>query len=142
MSKWPYHTSTWQKLRKAKLLRDPLCYACQLRGVMRSANTVDHIKAISAGGHPFPPFEGLMSLCTRCHNEKTTMVDRGQGNPFARRFKGCDADGNPIDPGDDWFSPRGESEPAVENYSHDLDGGGSNLKVFGPLYRSQKVEDT
>ncbi|WP_187968399.1 HNH endonuclease [Aquibium microcysteis] len=102
MADWPYNTGTWQRLRKAKLASDPLCYACGLRGRAVAAVAVDHVKAINAGGHPFPPLDGLMSMCERCHNEKTSAVDRGHLTAVPRRFKGFDANGNPIDPCDDW----------------------------------------
>ena len=104
MSSWPYNTSTWQRLRAAKLASEPLCFACNLRGRTEPAVAVDHIKAVSAGGDPFPPFEGLMSLCERCHNEKTNAVDRPDRAMKGRRFKGFDLDGNPIDPADEWHA--------------------------------------
>lgn len=102
MARWPYHTSAWKKLRLAKLAEEPLCYACRLYGRTVEAIAVDHMKAIAAGGEPFPPLDGLMSLCESCHNEKTATMDGRSRKPFARRFKGFDASGNPIDPGDDW----------------------------------------
>jgi 5-methylcytosine-specific restriction enzyme A len=110
MAKWPYCTSRWQKLRAAKLSHDPLCYVCRLRGVLVPANTVDHIRPIRDGGEPFPDLDGLMSLCERCHNEKTNAVDRRDRRGSGRRFKGCDIDGNPIDPGDAWHGGKGVSD--------------------------------
>lgn len=104
MAKWPYNTARWQRLRKAKLSVEPLCQACKARGKLTSADTVDHVKPINDGGDPFPSFDGLMSMCARCHNEKTAANDRQNSKPFARRIKGFDADGNPVDPGDDWHS--------------------------------------
>ncbi|GAB5431047.1 HNH endonuclease [Epibacterium sp. MM17-32] len=103
MNKWPYCTSTWKRLRLVKLDESPLCFACQQRGQVVEATTVDHIKPISQGGDPFPELSGLMSLCERCHNEKTSGFDRTKGNATGRRFKGCDANGNPIDPADGWW---------------------------------------
>jgi len=104
MADWPYNTARWRKLREAKLGAEPLCEPCRYREFVRSANTVDHIKAIADGGDPFPPLEGLMSMCTRCHNEKTAAVDRSHSKPFARRMKGVDASGNPVDRGDGWHN--------------------------------------
>lgn len=101
MAKWPYCTSAWKRLRVAKLARDPLCYACTLRGHTTEAVAVDHMVAIKKGGAPFPDLGGLMALCERCHNEKTGAMD-GPNAKSGRRFKGFDAEGNPIDPGDDW----------------------------------------
>ncbi len=101
MARWPYNTSAWKRLRLAKLAHDPLCYACTLRGLTVEAVAVDHMHAIAKGGDPFPDFDRLMSLCERCHNEKTAAMD-GPNARNGRRFKGFDASGNPIDPGDDW----------------------------------------
>lgn len=102
MAKWPYCTSQWKRLRVAKLASDPLCYVCRLRGVLTPANAVDHVHPIKDGGEPFPDLDGLMSLCERCHNEKTSSVDRRDRRASGRRFKGCDVHGNPVDPGDGW----------------------------------------
>ena len=104
MSKWPYITSKWQKLRLIKLDECPVCLVCEMRGRTELATTVDHITPISQGGDPFPALSGLMALCERCHNEKTSGFDRTHGNACGRRFKGCDAHGNPIDPADGWWS--------------------------------------
>ncbi len=107
MARWPYITSKWKKLRLVKLAQHPVCQICERRGLTVEANTVDHIKPISQGGAPYPALSGLMALCARCHNEKTAGFDRTHGNATGRRFKGCDATGNPIDPGDGWWSGAG-----------------------------------
>lgn len=103
MSNWPYITSNWKRLRIAKLNENPVCEACVMRGQTVIATVVDHCIPISQGGAPFPELSGLMSLCARCHGEKTSGYDRVGGNVVNRRFKGCDANGNPIDPADGWF---------------------------------------
>ena len=117
MAGWPYNTSKWQRLRIAKLAESPLCHACELRCVTCEANTVDHIKPISQGGAPFPGLSGLMSLCERCHNEKTGAFDRFGGNYLNRRFKGCGPDGNPIDPGDGWFTGKDKPKPEANPFA-------------------------
>jgi 5-methylcytosine-specific restriction endonuclease McrA len=109
MADWPYNTGAWRKLRAAKLVAAPLCEHCKARGVLVRANTVDHNTPIAKGGAPFPALEGLTSLCERCHNEKTATHDRGMAKPFARRFKGFDASGNPIDPADEWHGGGGRN---------------------------------
>ncbi|WP_253949443.1 HNH endonuclease [Mangrovicoccus sp. HB161399] len=96
---WPYSTSRWQKLRRAKLSAEPLCEICERRDRIEAAQDVDHITPVRQGGAPFPALDGLMSLCHRCHSEKTAMHDKTGGNAFGRRFKGADQSGNPIDPG-------------------------------------------
>jgi 5-methylcytosine-specific restriction enzyme A len=97
MAKWPYNTAAWQRLRLTKLASEPLCQPCKLRGKITTAKAVDHITPIARGGDAFPPLDGLMSMCERCHNEKTAAHDRKHKKPFARRFKGFDANGNPVD---------------------------------------------
>ncbi|QGA56252.1 HNH endonuclease [Brucella sp. 2280] len=108
MAGWPYNTAAWQRLRSAKLREKPLCEA---RGQITTANTVDHIVAIASGGDPFPALSGLMSMCARCHNEKTSAFDRGTPKPFARRVKGIDLNGNPVDPADGWHTGGGLQSP-------------------------------
>lgn len=105
MAAWPYNTKAWRDLRRAKLSAQAVCEVCEKRGRSVLADTVDHIVAINAGGDPFPPLSGLMSLCAECHNSKTARMDRGNSKGTGR-WKGCDVDGNPIDPDDDWFGPR------------------------------------
>lgn len=104
MAEWPYNTTTWQKLRKRKLAETPLCEPCRVRGDLVTANTVDHNTPIAKGGQPFPPLDGLTSMCAKCHNEKTATFDRGKPKPFARRVKGFDALGNPVDQSDEWHT--------------------------------------
>ncbi|WP_299935337.1 HNH endonuclease signature motif containing protein [uncultured Nitratireductor sp.] len=103
MAAWPYSTKAWLSLRKAKLSDQPLCEACLRREVVELARAVDHVVAINKGGDPFPPLDGLMSLCFPCHNSKTRRVDSADSKGGSR-FKGCDVNGNPIDPDDDWYA--------------------------------------
>lgn len=67
MTAWPYGTTQWRGLRAAKLSVQPLCEACLRREVVEPATVVDHIIAISKGGDPFPPLDGLMSKIGRAH---------------------------------------------------------------------------
>ena len=101
MAEWPYSTAQWRRLRLAKLGAAPLCEACERQGRTAPATVVDHRTPISAGGDPFPPLDGLASLCARHHNEKTAAHDR-QESVTGRRFKGVDVDGNPLDAADAW----------------------------------------
>ncbi|KAA3514803.1 HNH endonuclease [Agrobacterium vitis] len=109
MAKWPYNTIQWQKLRLAKLTATPLCEPCRMRGQVTVAKAVDHMTPINAGGDPFPPLDGLTSMCERCHNEKTAANDRKHKKPFARKVKGFDASGNPADQSDAWHRGGGGS---------------------------------
>ncbi|AVH41582.1 hypothetical protein At1D1609_15280 [Agrobacterium tumefaciens] len=103
MSRWPYNTARWQRLRIAKLMECPVCEPCRARGVIEIAEVVDHDKAINAGGDAFPPLSGLTSMCASCHNRKTNAKDRrtaktGRSSGFRRAWAGFDVEGNPIDP--------------------------------------------
>lgn len=102
MASWPYCTTQWKKLRKAKLAHNPLCEICERRGLLVEAVAVDHFVPINRGGPAFPALAGLLALCEGCHNEKTSRFDKPGGAAFRRRFQGFDAEGNPIDPFDAW----------------------------------------
>src|SRR3546814_11324668 len=71
MSKWPYSTARWKRLRAAHLALEPACRGCKRMGRLTLANTVDHVVAISEGGHAFPGHDGLASYCPACHSAKT-----------------------------------------------------------------------
>jgi hypothetical protein len=85
-------------------MTDPLCEVCLRRDKLVSAEHVDHRIAIKAGGHPFPPFDGLMSMCPSCHSIKTNAMDKPGGSGIA--FKGCDEYGRPIDPDHPFYCNR------------------------------------
>jgi 5-methylcytosine-specific restriction protein A len=99
VSKWPYSTQRWQRLRKYKLQQNPLCEACLQLGYIEPAVAVDHRKPISAGGELYPAIEKLASLCERCHNMKTRYEQLGE----AYMRKGCDVFGRPLDPDHAWY---------------------------------------
>jgi hypothetical protein len=120
MAAWPYSTARWQRLRMAKLMDTPLCEACERRGVIVGADAVDHVVAIEAGGNPFPPLEGLMSLCWSCHSSKTGRVDRGNKS-LKRGLKGCDVHGNPLDP--EGWEPVPNSSPVEGGKSQTAQAG-------------------
>jgi 5-methylcytosine-specific restriction protein A len=88
-----YDTRNWARLRRAKLEQEPFCRHCAKRGKLVVAHVVDHIVPMSKGGEPYPPLEGLQSLCERCHNSKSSQETK-RGNFLLRGFS---ADGLPID---------------------------------------------
>jgi hypothetical protein len=90
MAEWPYNTSNWRRLRRAKLSSRPLCEACQLRGRRTLAKAVDHIKPVNQGGHPFPHFDELMSLCTsfRASYPKDSYIRHLAHHQYGCRDKG------------------------------------------------------
>lgn len=117
MSKWPYNTATWQRLRRAKLSEQPLCETCELLGKITPALDVDHIVSIKSGGPAFPEMNGLRALCHSCHSIKTTALDRRGGKGVA--IRGCDVNGLPLDPAHPFLT---EDNPL----------GGSGAEVLGP----------
>ena len=79
------------------------------------AVAVDHVTAIAAGGAPFPPLDGLMSLCESCHSWKTNQEDRpDRRRKIGSRFKGCAVDGGPVDPNDDWNRPGADQGRSID----------------------------
>lgn len=104
MAAWPYNTATWKRLRKAKLAANPLCEYCR-DGKVTTANQVDHKVPIKAGGEPFG-WDNLASSCQSCHSRKTALMDGGYGRERSDRMviRGCDKDGQPLDPNHWWNS--------------------------------------
>jgi len=112
MSKFPYNTSRWQKLRRAKLMRDPLCSHCQALGRVVIGKIVDHVKAIRNGGNPYPPLDGLQTLCQNCHNRKT----QSDMQDTEHVVHGFDVNGNPVDQTHEWHNGGAcnhEEQPAL-----------------------------
>lgn len=113
MASWPYSTQRWQRLRKRHLTMFPMCVPCRAVGRITIANTVDHNQAISDGGMAFPGHDGLTSMCVPCHSAKTargTEAGAVRTDRALRPRRGCDANGNPIDPAHPW---NGKSLKAV-----------------------------
>lgn len=102
MADWPYSTAQWQRLRSAHLDIEPMCRGCKEQGHRTLANTVDHITPISEGGHPFPGHDGLASYCPACHSAKTARGSEAGAIRTSKPRKGCDAQGNPLDPAHPW----------------------------------------
>jgi len=102
MAKWPYNTARWQRLRNQHLSLEPLCQDCNGIGVLTLATHVDHKRAISDGGHPFPGHDGLTSYCTACHSRKTARGAEAGAVRTTKPRRGCDADGNPLDAAHPW----------------------------------------
>lgn len=100
MSKFPYNTSRWRKLRHAKLLHAPTCEHCAAMGRVVMGKVVDHVKAIRNGGLPFPSLDGLQTLCQTCHNRKT----QSDLSDTQHVVQGYDLEGNPIDQTHEWHN--------------------------------------
>ena len=102
MATWPYNTAAWARLRAVHLSIEPLCRGCDAMGILKPANTVDHILAIKDGGPPFPGHDGLASYCGPCHGAKTARGSEAGAIRSTKPRRGCDADGNPLDPAHPW----------------------------------------
>ncbi len=137
MANWPYNTAAWQRLRKAKLSRDPLCEDCQAMGRITPANHVDHCHAISDGGDAFPPLDELSSKCGPCHSAKTARGAEAGAVRSNKPRRGCDANGNPLDSNHAWAdkvphfaavsggkSLRADAKGPPQNYNFELVSGG------------------
>lgn len=98
-----YDRAVWRRLRAQQLRAHPLCEDCMALGIVRPATDVDHRLALKDGGEPLA-FANLASRCHACHSAKTAHVDGAFGN--ARKshapVKGCDVNGNPLDPNHPW----------------------------------------
>lgn len=100
MADWPYSTGRWQRLRRQHLALEPLCQGCAPRLV--PADTVDHVVPVSEGGPAFPAHAGLRSYCGPCHSAKTARGTEAGAVRTRKPRRGCDANGNPIDPAHPW----------------------------------------
>ncbi|MBA0014133.1 MAG: HNH endonuclease [Nitrosospira sp.] len=80
----PTNSAAWRAIRAHVLREEPLCRACQQRGVLRAASVVDHINGNSHNNEP----SNLQSVCGPCHAAVTARHDGGFGNPRVRRKSG------------------------------------------------------
>lgn len=130
MANWPYNTAAWQRLRKAKLSRDPLCEDCQAMGRITPANHVDHCHAISDGGDAFPPLDELSSKCAPCHSAKTARGAEAGAVRSSKPRRGCSTDGTPLDSKHPWTIIGTQGEQTYEGNAH-------NARVCHPIDRLQ-----
>lgn len=64
-----YHTARWTRLSRAWRTSHPLCEECRKRGVIKSAQVVDHIVPWPVCGDFFDR-TNLQSLCQDCNMAK------------------------------------------------------------------------
>ena len=90
MSKWPYNTTQWRKLRHIHLSSNPLCVYCLEMGRITPGKIVDHINPVRT--HPELAFdaEAIQTLCANCH-ESVKKREEARGKRI-----GCDVDGEPL----------------------------------------------
>ena len=86
-----YDQTSWRKLSKQFLARNPLCKACSKRGRERAATITDHIVEHKGDVELFWDMKNLQPLCATCHGRK-----HGNG------LDGPDVDGLPIGEDHHW----------------------------------------
>jgi 5-methylcytosine-specific restriction protein A len=92
-----YDLSVWKKARRIQLADEPLCRLCTAAGRTVRATDVDHIIPIALGGAELDP-DNFRSLCRSCHSAVTAR----QLNKTDKPMKGCNDEGQPIDPAHPW----------------------------------------
>lgn len=73
--KW-YKTAEWRRLRLWQLKREPLCKFCKKHGIIKEANTVDHIKPHKGNIDMFFSKYNLQSLCKECHSSAKQRIEK------------------------------------------------------------------
>jgi 5-methylcytosine-specific restriction protein A len=67
-----YKTKRWQKLRLVMLGQSPICNHCQ----EAAANVLDHVVPVRHDPARFWDTTNMQTLCTRCHNVKSSTTDK------------------------------------------------------------------
>jgi 5-methylcytosine-specific restriction endonuclease McrA len=71
-----YFSSPWRSLRRITLTEEPLCYYCQMKGIITAATIADHFKPRRI----FPELQlvrvNIKPSCDPCHNIKR-VFERG-----------------------------------------------------------------
>lgn len=71
-----YSSGQWQKIRKIKLNKNPICEMCKKKGIITPATEVDHIIPIKVDWSSRADLNNLQSLCHSCHMGKTAKENR------------------------------------------------------------------
>ena len=64
-----YHSVRWRKVRLNQLRKEPLCVICKTKGIVKFADTCDHITPVSKGGD-FWAESNHQSVCKPCNLSK------------------------------------------------------------------------
>lgn len=73
-----YNSWPWRKASKRWRDKNPLCARCESEGRVTKATVTDHKVRIEAGGDKLNE-SNFQSLCTKCHNSKSSSESRGMG---------------------------------------------------------------
>lgn len=80
----------WREIRKAFLVRNPLCEMCKRQGKYTAAQEVHHIKALADGGDN--RMSNLMALCKSCHSKITYAENNRGGGSQWQKTEQCAAE--------------------------------------------------
>lgn len=103
-----YATAAWKRIRRHQLSSDPLCKFCRQMGRTTAANVCDHITPHKGDEAKFygGPFQ---SLCKACHDGAKQSQDK------TGRLRGCDVNGNPVDPNHTWHQTQQEAPHGAQD---------------------------
>lgn len=77
-----YDSPVWRSERKEQLTHHPLCFYCQLKGIVTAANTNDHFKPKRIYPELSLDRNNYRSSCKPCHDSKrqweSTIATREQ----------------------------------------------------------------
>lgn len=65
----------WRVARKAFLRSNPLCIACNRKGILKAATVVDHVIPHKGNTRLFWDHSNWQALCRSCHSTKTAVSD-------------------------------------------------------------------
>jgi 5-methylcytosine-specific restriction protein A len=69
-----YSSTPWLRVRRSKLLMNPLCVECEGNGLVVAAKHVHHVIDRKQRPDLALDLENLQSLCAPCHNAKRKGV--------------------------------------------------------------------
>ena len=69
-----YQLERWRKIRRAQLMKEPLCAMCAERGLSVAASIADHVVPHKGDWHQFLNGK-LQSLCKTCHDSDKRYID-------------------------------------------------------------------
>lgn len=72
-----YNSKLWRNIRAQHIRTSPICVVHNAAGIVVTAQVVDHVIPISAGGSHTEP-KNLQSLCHSCHNKKSIIEQNWQ----------------------------------------------------------------
>lgn len=81
MDKGKRYDSTWRKLRRIQLIKDPFCAFCRKMGRVTAATVADHIVPIRDDPKARLDPENLQSLCKECHDTIKQKIESGSYAP-------------------------------------------------------------